>query len=145
MVLKLKFAAVAAISLLSLSFEAAPAAAGGFWENGCCGGAVIVQPAPIYPSCSCGTANYGLSYSSGYGGGYGPAYYGGYGPGYPGGYDGGYGPGYPGGYDGGYGPGYPGGYRGGLYRRAAFSGYRGGLYRRGAYRGYRGGLNRRGY
>jgi hypothetical protein len=119
MVRKLKFAAVAAISLLGLSFEAAPAAAGGFWENGCCG-TVIVQPVPVYQSCSCCScraANYGLAYYGGYGGGYG-GNYGGYG-------------GYYGGYGGGYGPGYYGGFRGGLYRRAGYRGYRGGLYRRG--------------
>jgi hypothetical protein len=136
MVRKLKFAAVAAISLLGLSFEAAPAAAGGFWENGCCN-AVIVQPVPVYPSCSCcscGAASYGLGYSG--------SYYGsGYGAGYYGGYDGGYGSGNYGGY----GPGYYGGYRGGFYRRAAYGGYRGGFYRGAGYRGYRGGLYRRGY
>ena len=49
MVRKLKFAAVAAISLLGLSFEAAPATAGGCWYDGC-GSAVIVQPVPVYPS-----------------------------------------------------------------------------------------------
>jgi hypothetical protein len=147
MVRKLKFAAVAAISLLGLSFEAAPATAGGCWYDGC-GSAVIVQPVPVYPSCSCcscGSASYGLGYYGGYDGGYGLGYYGGYG--------GGYGPGYYGGYGGGYGPGYYGGYRraayggyrGGLYRRGAFGGYRGGLYRRAAYGGYRGGLYRRGY
>ncbi len=106
---KLKFAAVAAISLLSLSFEASPATAGGCWYDGC-GSAVVVQPAPVYASCSCcgcGAASYG----PGYYGGYGLGYYGGYGVGY--------------------GPGYYGGYRGGLYRRAAYGGYRGRLYRRG--------------
>jgi len=139
MMLKLKFAGVAAISLLSLSFEAAPATAGGFWENGCCG-AVIVQPVPVYPSCSCGAANYAMIYT----GGYGPGYTGGYGPGYTGGYGPGYTDGYGPGYTGGYGPGYTGGYRGGIYRRTAYRGYRGGLNRRG-YGGYRGGLNRRGY
>ena len=46
MVRKLKFAAVAAISLLGLSFEAAPATAGGCWYDGC-GSAVIVQPVPV--------------------------------------------------------------------------------------------------
>jgi hypothetical protein len=120
MVSKLKFAAVAAISLLGLSFEAAPATAGGCWYDGC-GSAVIVQPVPVYPSCSCcgcGSASYGLGYYGGYGGGYGL--------GYGGGYYGGYGGGYYGGYGGGYGPGYYGG-----YRRAAYGGYRGGLYRRG--------------
>ena len=109
MVRKLKFAAVAAISLLGLSFEAAPATAGGCWYDGC-GSAVIVQPVPVYPSCSCcscGSASYGLGYYGGYGGGYGPGYYGGY-------------------RRAAYG-----GYRGGLYRGAAYGGYRGGLYRRG--------------
>ena len=117
MVRKLKFAAVAAISLLGLSFEAAPATAGGCWFDGC-GSAVIVQPVLVYPSCSCccGAASYGLGYYGGYGGGYGLGFYGGYG--------------------GGYGPG---------YYRAAYGGYRGGFYRRAAYRGYRGGLYRRGY
>ncbi|MGA6962820.1 MAG: hypothetical protein WBZ51_04180 [Xanthobacteraceae bacterium] len=110
MVSKLKFAAVAAISLLGLSFEAAPATAGGCWYDGC-GSAVIVQPVPVYPSCSCcscGSASYGL----GYYGGYRRAAYGGHRGGLyrRGGY---------------------GGYRGGLYRRAAYGGYRGGLYRRG--------------
>ena len=68
MVRKLKFAAVAAISLLGLSFEAAPATAGGCWYDGC-GSAVIVQPVPVYPSCSCcscGSASYGLGYYGGY-------------------------------------------------------------------------------
>ena len=125
MVLKFKLAAVAAISLLSLSFEAAPAAAGGFWENGCCG-AVMVQPAPVYASCGCGTTGYGLGYG-GYGGGYRAGNYGGYGGAYAPVYSGGY----DGGYDGGYAPGYYGGYGGGLYR--------GGVYRGAAYRGYRGG------
>ena len=123
MVRQIKFAAAAAMSLLGTSFEAAPAMAGGFWENGCCG-AVIVQPVPVSPSCSCGIANYGVGYSVGYGGGLEP--------------------GYPAVDDGGYGPGYSGGYRGGFYRRAAHVGYRGGLYRRAGYGGYRG-LGRRGY
>ena len=110
MVRKLKFAAVAAISLLGLSFEAAPATAGGCWYG--CGSAVIVQPVAVFPSCSCcscGAASYGLIYYGGYGlaivatGGYGR----------------------------GYGLGYYRGYRGGLYRRAGYGGYRGGLYRRG--------------
>jgi hypothetical protein len=108
MMRKLKFAAVAAISLLGLLFEVAPATAGG-----CCGSAVIVQPVLVYPSCSCcgcGAASYGLSYYGGYGG---------YGPGYYGGYRGGL-----------YRRAAFGGYRGGLYRRAAYGG-RGGLYRRG--------------
>src|SRR6476620_12111122 len=95
MVRNLKFAAVAAIPLLGLSFEATPAAAGGFWENVCCG-AVMVQPVPVAPACSCccGTANYGLPSYGGYGFGYGVGYPGGYGGGYDAGYHGGHGVGY---------------------------------------------------
>ena len=128
---KLKLAAVAVISLLGLSFQAAPAAAGGCWYDRC-GSAVVVQPVPyVYPSCSCcgcGGASYGLGYYGGYGGGPygGVGYYGGYGAGL-------YGAGYGGGL---YGRGYYGGYRGGLYGRASLGGYRGG-YRRGY--GYRAG------
>ena len=148
MVRNLRFAALAAISLLSLSFEATPAAAGGFWENGCCG-AVLVQPMPVAPSCSCccGTANYARPIFGGYGAGYGPEYHGGYGVGYGAGYPGRYGGGYQvgyepeyqggydagyGGYNGGYAPDYYGGYHRGLYRGAAYRG--GGLYRGAAYR-----------
>jgi hypothetical protein len=127
---RLKFAAIGALSLLSLSFEAAPAAAGGCWDGGC-GPAVVVQPLPVYSSCSCccGAPSVGLGYSVGYGGGYAPGYDGGYA---------GVGPGYYGGY----GPRYYGGYRGGLYRGAAVGAYRGGVYRRTAI-GYRGGVYRR--
>ena len=137
MVRKLKFAAVAAISLLGLSFEAAPATAGGCWDDGC-GSAVIVQPCP-----SIHLARAALRSRKLWAGLLRWLWWwlwGGYAVGYGGGYGGGYGPGYYGGYGGGYGPGYYGG-----YRRAAYGGYRGGLYRRAAYGGYRGGLYRRGY
>ncbi len=122
----LKFAAVAAISMFGLAFEAAPAAAGGCWYNGC--GGVAVQPVPyVYSSCSCcgcGAPSYGVGCCGGYAGGlYGAGYGAGYGPGYARYGVGIYGPRY-----GGYGRFhrrvYLGGYHGGFHRRAYVGGYR---------------------
>ena len=99
--LKLKFAVVAAVSLLGLSFEVGPAKAGGCWDGGC-GGVVfgsasarLINPARAEPRAT----------GFGYAGGNALGYAGGYG---------GYGGGYALGYSGGYGAGYYGAYRGGL-------------------------------
>ena len=100
MVHKLKFAAVAAISLFGLSIDGTTATAGGCYDG--CGIPVIVQPMPVYSSCSCccGAASFGPGYYGGYRGGlYRQAAYQ--------------------------------GFRGGLYSGAAYRGYRGGVYRRG--------------
>jgi hypothetical protein len=55
-----KLTGVAAVSLLSVGFGAAPANAWGCGDYGC-GGNVVVQPQPyVYQSCSCcgcGTSN----------------------------------------------------------------------------------------
>jgi hypothetical protein len=49
-----KLAGVAAVSLLSVGFGAAPAAAWGCGDYGCGGNVVVVQPQPyVHQSCSC--------------------------------------------------------------------------------------------
>jgi hypothetical protein len=113
---KFKLAGVAAISLLSVGFGAAPVAAWGCGSYGCGGNVAVVQPQPyVYQSCSCcgcGMSSNPYVFPPIYM--YQPSYlYAGngvdhYGPSYDGGY-----------YRGGYG-----GYGGGFYRSGYLGGFR---------------------